>query len=64
METKLFNHFETLGKLEGLHSTVVAKFSICCKKAVVENPDLGFDELIIACRIYLNLLIEFPGLQL
>ncbi len=64
METKLFNHFENLGKLEGLHPMVIAKFRICCKKAVDENPDLGFGELIIACRIYLNFLIEFPDLQL
>jgi len=41
---------------------VIAKFRICCKKAVDENPDHVFDELIIACRIYLNYLIEFPHL--
>jgi len=62
MDTKLFNHFENLGKLEGLHPMVIAKFRICCKKAVDENPDHVFDELIIACRIYLNYLIEFPHL--
>lgn len=57
MDIELFNHFEALGKLDGLHPMVITKFRICCKKAVDENPDFGFDDLIIACRIYLNLLI-------
>lgn len=62
MEIKLFEHFEGSGKLDGLHPLQVEKFRICCRKAVVENPDLNFNELIGACRVYLYFVKEFPDL--
>lgn len=64
METKLFEHFSAMGKLNNLHAIDVEKFKYACKKAVLENPSLGFEDLCMACNIYLNLIKEFPQIDL
>ncbi len=40
------------------------KFKQACKKTVNENPSLSMPELFIAARIYLNLIQDFPELEL
>ena len=64
MEEKLFNHFQSEGKLCGLDKVQIEKFRLACVKAVIENPSLGFGDLCIACRIYLNFIIDFPDIDL
>lgn len=64
MHEKLFAHFDENGLLKGLHPMQVEKFRYACEKAVVENPDLGFNNLIIACRVYLNLIYDLPEIDL
>lgn len=36
------------------------KFKIACKKAFKENPELNFEDLVTACNIYLNFILNFP----
>jgi len=64
MEIEVFNHFESSGILEGLHPLQIEKFKICCRKAVDENPGFNFDDMLIVCRIYLSLIIEYPTINL
>ncbi len=64
MEEKLFEHFEQKGKLTGLSTLQIEKFRFACLKSIKENPDLEFDDLLIACRIYLNFIINSPTVDL
>jgi len=64
MDKKIFAHFESMGALSGLTDLQISKFEFACEKAVEENPKLGFNDLCIACRIYLNFIINFPDLDL
>ena len=64
MDNKLFMHFENNGALSNLTDEQISKFKFACKKAVVDNPKLDFNDLCIACRIYLNFIISFPDLNL
>ena len=63
MEKELFNYFLQLGKLEGFSPIQIKKFEYACKKSIIENPDLKFEELLIACKVYLNFIRDFPELQ-
>jgi len=40
------------------------KFHYACKKAILENPDLGFNDWVIAAKVYLTFIIDFPDLDL
>ncbi len=40
------------------------KFLFACQKAISENPNLGFSDLIAATRIYLNYILDSPHLAL
>jgi hypothetical protein len=40
------------------------KFKFACKKSIPENPGLGFSDLLLACNIYLNFILDFPDLDL
>lgn len=64
MENKLYRYFSNSEKLNGFTQLQMEKFKYACKKAVQENPDLGFNDLCIACRIYMNFIREFPGIDL
>ncbi|MCL2290855.1 MAG: hypothetical protein FWC34_09185 [Bacteroidetes bacterium] len=64
MDENLFLHFESIGALSGLTELQLSKFEFACEKAVEENPNLGFDDLCIACGVYLNFIISFPELDL
>lgn len=61
---ELFLYFSSIGKLNAFNSEQKAKFKYACEKAVFENPDLDFNELLIACRIYFNFIRDFPELDL
>lgn len=64
MEERLFNHFKMKGLLVEFSEIQVSKFRFACSKAVLENPNLGFNDLLIACRIYLGVIREFPDCDL
>lgn len=64
MEKELFIDFEKRGLLKNLTGTQVEKFRFACMKSVKENPDLSFAELRVACKIYLNFILDFPDLDL
>ena len=40
------------------------KFLHACEKCIIENPTLNINELILAAQIYLNLILNFPELDL
>ena len=42
----------------------IEKLKKACEKAVNENPTLALPDLQTAARIYLNLILDFPGLTL
>lgn len=60
---KLYQYFEKGGKLEGLNGERRQMFMTGCRRAVKDNPDLGFDDLLVACRIYQKLIEDFPTLS-
>jgi len=64
MEDKLFNHFMMRGMLNGFAELQVEKFRTACRKAVLENPQLAFSDLLKACRIYLGFIRDFPECDL
>lgn len=64
MEDKLFNHFMMKGMLNDFTDNQVEKFRFSCKKAVLENPQLDFNDLLKACRIYLGFIRDFPECDL
>jgi hypothetical protein len=64
MDSQIFNHFKKNNLLFGLDDLQLSKFDLACKKAVAENPELNFDELCIAAKIYLNFIREYPDLKL
>lgn len=41
-----------------------AKLRHACVKSYVDNPDLGFNDLITAANIYLNFILDFPTMKL
>ena len=60
MADRLFNHFKNLGLLADLHPVQTEKFRQACTRAVLDNPELGFDGLCKACEIYLDIFKLFP----
>jgi cobyrinic acid a,c-diamide synthase len=56
---KLYNRtLEIRGvELNNLQST---KFQHACEKAIVENPNLDFQGLLIATKFYLGVILDFP----
>lgn len=64
MEERLFNHYQTKGLLVGLSEIQVLKFRYACKKSMLENPNLGFDDLLRACKIYFDMIRDFPDCDL
>jgi hypothetical protein len=40
------------------------KLRYACKKAILENPGLGYEGLLTACNIYLNLILSSPTIDL
>lgn len=43
-----------------LNQTNDEKFKIACKRAFKENPELSLEDLVTACNIYLNFILNFP----
>jgi len=64
MEEKLFDYFKDGRKLDDLTPLQVEKFKEACRKAISENPGLGFRDLIEACNHYLVYIKRFPDLSL
>lgn len=64
MEERLFNHFKMKGSLVEFSEDQVSKFRFACSKAILENPNLGFNDLLFACKIYLDIIRDFPGCDL
>lgn len=64
MEKELYEHFLKNGKLTEFSDVQRDKFEYACLKAVKENPDLDFNDLLIACRIYFNFIRDFPKIDL
>ncbi|UXD70226.1 hypothetical protein MUK51_02825 [Sphingobacterium faecium] len=62
-EEKLY--LETLAeKKVTLNSINGERFKFACHKAIIENPEANYGELKIACRIYLNLILTSPDIDL
>lgn len=40
------------------------KLKLACKKIIAENPGVGLKELVIAGRVFLNHLLQFPDLEI
>ncbi len=40
------------------------KFRYACMKVIPENPGIGYYDLLTACHIYLNFIINNPDLDL
>lgn len=38
-----------------------AKFQRACEKAIIENPGLDFQNLLIATKFYLDTILNFPN---
>lgn len=64
MEKRLYEHFLHSGKLSAFTTEQLNKFEFACLKSVKENPDLDFNDLLIACRIYFNFIRDFPTVDL
>ena len=64
MDSQIFNHFKQNDLISDLNSLQLKKFRHACRKAVVENPELEFNELCIAVKVYLNFIREYPDLNL
>ena len=63
VEEKLYN--ELLEK-RGVKLTPVQdkKFRYACMKAFAENPGAGYFDLMAACHIYLNFILNNPNVDL
>ena len=63
LEEKLYN---ALLRKRGVQLTAMQdeKFRYACKKAIPENPGLGYDGLLTACNIYLKFILDFPDMDL
>jgi len=63
LEEELYN--EVLKKRQVVLDHIQdAKFKFACKKSISENTGLDFSNLLIACNIYLNFILDFPELDL
>jgi hypothetical protein len=63
LSEQLYVEILTTKKLH-LNPVQEGKFRYACEKAILENPGAGFDDLLIACRIYLNFIVDWPDLDL
>lgn len=57
---KLYNRTVELKGVE-LNAVQSAKFQLACKKAIEENPNLDFQNLLVSTKLYLNTILEFPN---
>lgn len=57
---KLYNHTLELKGVE-LNDIQSAKFQHACEKAIIENPNLDFSDLLIATKFYLDTVLGFPN---
>lgn len=60
MNEKLFNYYKLKGLLNEFSDVQIAKFRYACIKVVIENPHLGFDDLLTACNVYHSIIRRFP----
>lgn len=58
--------YHTAIRLKQVELTEVqsTKFYYACQKTAIENPQLPISDLLIATRIYLNLILAFPDIDL
>lgn len=47
-----------------LTSTQKVKLKLACQKTILDNPDLSLLDWCQAANLYLNLILEFPDLEL
>lgn len=60
---KLYNRTLEL-KGVALNSIQSVKFQHACEKAIIENPNLDFQSLLIATKFYLDTILDFPDCEL
>lgn len=61
MNEKLFNHYQVKGLLNEFSDSQISKFRYACSKAIMENPHLDFNDLVVACDIYYSIIRDFPN---
>jgi hypothetical protein len=57
---KLYDHTLELKSVE-LNQIQSIKFKAACEKAIVENPNLNFKDLLIPTKFYLDVILEYPN---
>lgn len=60
---KLYNRTLELKGVE-LNDIQSAKFKHACKKAIIENPNVDFTDLLTVAKVYLHYILDNPGLRL
>lgn len=60
---KLYNRTLEIKRI-GLNELQSDKFKLACEKTIIENPGLSFQDLVIASKVYLGLILDFPELDL
>ena len=63
LSNKLYNDILEIYS-PNLNSIQLVKLKQACQKSIEENPDLGYNELLSACKVYLKFIIDFPDLSL
>ena len=63
LEEKLYQEVLRKRNVE-LNPVQEKNFRFACKKSIPENPDADFDDLLLACNIYLNFILSFPSIDL
>lgn len=56
---KLYNRTLELKGVE-LNDHQSEKFKHACEKAIIENPNLDFQSLLIPTKFYLDVILDFP----
>jgi hypothetical protein len=57
---KLYNRTLELEGVE-LNDVQSEKFKLACEKAIVENPNLDFQSLLIPTKFYLGIILDYPN---
>lgn len=64
MEEIIEKIYQEISKSKQLNPVLQEKLKLACRKAVLENPTLGYESWLYAARIYLNFIVDFPHLEL
>ncbi|TSE02305.1 hypothetical protein [Aquimarina algiphila] len=47
-----------------LNENQILQLKTSCKKAIADNPNVDYYSLLMACKAYLVMIMEFPDLEL